>query len=313
MHSSDSLASKIRVYCVSIVRALRLLPRFRTYDAVWIYRGLLLAGPAVLERLAAASGARMLFDFDDAIWITKTMDANRTLAFLKRPQRTAALCRLARAVVVSNETLAGYARSYNRNVTVVPPTVEIERYTPRTHEPPTGPLVVGWSGSPTTIEHMVLVARALQRLALRVRFELRIVGAQYSLPGVEVVVRRWSPENEATELEAFDIGLMPLVDEPWTRGKSAMKGLLYMAAGVPVLASAVEGHRQIGLLAGSDDEWFTKLLALADSVELRRRLGRAGRDLVCRRFTPQVHLPTILQSLETVVGDRARESVRPCR
>jgi glycosyltransferase involved in cell wall biosynthesis len=307
LYSDAAPARKLAILGRTIVRALHAVIRSRRYDAVWVFRGLLLGGPAVIEWLLARTGPPIIYDFDDAIWITQTMDVNRAWAPLKFPSRTAAVCRMAAAVVVGNEHLADYARRYNHKVSIVPSTVDTDRYRPRLHEAKRGPIVVGWSGSPTTAVHLALVRTALQRLAAQWPVEVRIMGAEWEAPGVPVVLTRWSPESELEELRSFDIGIMPLFDDAWTRGKGAMKAILYMAVGVPVVASPVGITSKIiqddvnGLLAVSEDEWVEKLLSLARDIELRRRLGSAGRATVEREYSARTQVPRVLEVIESVI------------
>jgi glycosyltransferase involved in cell wall biosynthesis len=307
MHSRASSLRKAFVLLRSLLPAARAISASRGYDAVWISRGMLLAGPAVLERILARVGPPMIFDFDDAIWIARTMDANRLWAPLKFAGRTATLCRKAAVVIAGNENLATYARAHNENVWVIPSTVDTDRYQPRSHEAPhNGPLIVGWSGSPTTVWHLELIRGALRRVAERLPIEVRVMGAEWDADTLPIVMRRWSPETEIEELRSFDIGVMPLFDDPFVRGKGAMKALLYMGVGVPTIASPVGITPKIiqdgcnGLLAATEDEWVEKLLALAESVELRQRLGRAGRATVEREYSAKVQVPRLVEALESV-------------
>jgi glycosyltransferase involved in cell wall biosynthesis len=306
-YSSTFVGRKVAIVIRTFGRAIRAVRRSRQYDVTWLFRGLLLGGPALLERVLSRIARSVVFDFDDAIWITKTMDSNRAWAVLKFPGRTAAICRRATIVVAGNENLADYARSHNSNVRVIPSTVDTELYQPRHHDGKHRPIIVGWSGSPTTVEHLALVESPLRRLAERWPIEVRIMGAEWDAPGVPVVMRQWSPETEIEELRAFDIGLMPLHDEPWTRGKGAMKALLYMGVGVPVVASPVGITTKIikdgrnGYLAATEDEWFEKLFALVRDVELRRALGRAGRATVEREYSAKAQVPRVLEVLESAV------------
>jgi glycosyltransferase involved in cell wall biosynthesis len=307
LYAETPSSQKLAIVGRTAVRALRTVMRSRRYDAVWVFRGLLLGGPAVMEWLLSRIGPPIIFDFDDAIWITQTMEINRAWAPLKFPGRTAGLCRMAAAVVVGNEYLADYARKYNSNVSIVPSTVDTDRYRPRVHGAKRGPIVVGWSGSPTTAPHLTLVRGALRRLAAQWPIEMHIMGADWQAPGVPVVQTQWSPDNEVEELRSFDIGIMPLFDDAWTRGKGAMKALLYMAVGVPAVASPVGIASNIiqdgrnGFLAASEDEWVEKLLALAQDDQLRRRLGSAGRATVEREYSAKTQVPRVLEVLEDVV------------
>jgi glycosyltransferase involved in cell wall biosynthesis len=305
LHSRASSARKASVLLKSLFRAARAIPASRRYDAVWISRGMLVAGPAVMERILARVGPPVVFDFDDAIWIPRTMEANRFWAPLKFAGRTATLCRKAAAVIAGNDNLADYARSYNENVWVIPSTVDTDRYQPRSHDAHDGPLIVGWSGSPTTVWHLELIRGALRRLAERLPIEIRVIGAEWEADTLPVVMRRWSPETEIQDLRSFDIGVMPLYDDPFVRGKGAMKALLYMGVGVPAVASPVGITPRIiqdgcnGFLAATEDEWVEKLLALAGSVELRQRLGSAGRATVEREYSAKVQVPRVVEALES--------------
>jgi glycosyltransferase involved in cell wall biosynthesis len=292
--------------------ARRILPVVRQahqrWDVVVLHRTLLPAGPPVLERTLARSGVPIVYDFDDAIWVTKTTDANRALAWLKWSGKTARLCALARRVTVGTDLLAEYALRFNTNVTVIPPTVDLEHYTPHAHSPMGGPLVVGWSGSPTTVEYLAVVASALRRVAAQVPVQIRLMGADFPLPGLNVTYRLWRPDVEADELQRYDVGLMPLVDDDWTRGKGAMKALLYMAVGVPVVASPVGvtpnvvRHGCNGLLAATEDDWVEHLLLLARDPQLRTKMGAQGRAMVERWYAPAVQARRFAEVLRSAVG-----------
>jgi glycosyltransferase involved in cell wall biosynthesis len=309
LHSARPLPLKLPVIAASVRRALAAVPASRDYDIVWIYRTLLVAGPSWIERRLHARGTPIVYEFDDAIWLTKTFASNRAVSFLKFSGKTASLCRMASSVIVGNETLAAWARQHNTDVTIVPSTVDVDRYTPVPREKePGAPIVLGFSGSPTTVEYLHLIGGALQRVARQRAIQLRVMGAGFSLPGVDVTVTPWSSEREIEELRSYDIGLMPLADDPWTRGKGAMKALLYMSVGVPVVASPVGITTDIlsdganGRLCRTEDEWVAALLALAADPALRRRLGDAGRETVMQRFSPHVHVPRVVEVLERTVA-----------
>jgi glycosyltransferase involved in cell wall biosynthesis len=256
-----------------------------------VHRAATIAGPALIERLVKRLGRPLVFDFDDAIYLLHTSHANRRLGWLKFPRKTELLCRISDHVVVGNSYLAAYAEQHNRNVTVVPTSVDLARYRPierRTE----GRIVVGWTGSSTSQTHLEMFAPMLAAIASRSDIEIRVLSDRKpSLPGVDFSWRPWSAESEVDEMAAFDIGIMPMPDDEWARGKCSLKALLYMAMGIPAVCSPVGANREIishgenGMLAACRDEWIRSISALADDPALRIRLGRAGRRTVEQEFS----------------------------
>jgi glycosyltransferase involved in cell wall biosynthesis len=274
----------------AFARRLVALAMLRTYDAVVVHRTVALFGPALLERILAARHS-IIFDFDDAIFLSHTTAANERYSWLKCPGKTATICRLSAHVVVGNGYLASYARQHNDLVTVVPSSVDTERYRPaaRTRS---GPIVVGWMGSATSQTHLELFAPALRELSSTDDLEIRVVSDRRPrLPGVQFTWRLWSAETELEELRAFDIGIMPMPTDSWSEGKCAMKALLCMAVGVPVVASNVGMNREVishgenGLLAETSEGLSAAVEMLARDPGLRSKLGQAARMTVESRYS----------------------------
>jgi glycosyltransferase involved in cell wall biosynthesis len=310
---------KLRLVSRSLARRAAHVREARGYDAVYLLREAALLGPPLFERLLRRSGAPLIFDFDDAVFERYVSPSNGYLSYLKFPGKTRTVCRLAAHVMAGNEYLASYARRVNRRVTVVPTTVDTARYTVEPRAANDVP-VIGWTGSYSTVQHLRTLAGALRRLALTERFRLRVIGAPgVSLDGFEgldVEVLPWRSETEVEDLRPLDVGVMPLPDEPWTRGKCGMKALQYMGLGIPAVCSPVGVNSEIvrdgesGLLAATEDEWVEKLTLLLRSAELRARLGRAGRATVEERYSAAGQAPRVFQIIESVVrgaeGGRAR-------
>jgi glycosyltransferase involved in cell wall biosynthesis len=242
--------------------------------------------PWTFERLLWPRRTPLLLEFDDAIWLT----------FAHRAKLQAA-CARADMVLVGNDELAAFARGSARRVTVVPTTIDMARYPAAPPPPADGrPLRLGWIGLRYNLEYLALLAPALRRLAAAgVPVELRVIssgppeGPEWH--GVPVVHRPWSEAGEVAEIQACDVGLMPLPDDAWARGKCGLKLLQFMAAGRPVVASPVGVNARIvqdgenGLLAADEARWESALLLLAGDPGLRRRLGAAGRDTVEREYS----------------------------
>jgi glycosyltransferase involved in cell wall biosynthesis len=294
--------------------ALALLKRVRTawradrFDVIYLYREAALVGPAWLERLASRANPRLMYDFDDAIWLHYVSPRNRYLSYLKAPRKTGVLCQMSAAVTVGNETLARFARRYNPRVTVIPSTVSLREYRRR---PPsrTGDVpVIGWTGSHSSAQYLRVAEGALREVARRRDFRVLIIGLeQYRLDGVRVECRPWTAKTEVEDLWPMDIGIMPLVDDPWARGKCAMKAIQYMGVGLPAVVSPVGANRVVvedgvtGFHAATESEWVRALERLLDDEDLRVRMGAEGRRRVEGEYSAEVHAPRVgalLKSLQ---------------
>jgi glycosyltransferase involved in cell wall biosynthesis len=292
LYRRGHLASKVWALGAAFTRRSIQLTQLGRYDAVLIHRAACLAGPAVLERAIALSGKPIIFDFDDAIYLLDTAPANRPFGWLKFPGKTATICRSSAHVVVGNSYLADYARQYNSQVTVVPSSIDTERYSPRRKQTPEGRIIVGWMGSSTSQTHLEAFAPVWRKLFARSDVELRVVSdREPELPGIPFEWRPWSAEREVGELAQFDIGIMPMPDDQWARGKCAMKALLYMSMGIPVICSAVGTNREViehdrnGLHAAVPEEWIAHLNTLVSKPSERERLGLAGRQTVEQNYS----------------------------
>lgn len=280
----------------------RSLRHVQEFDVVYVLRETALLGPAMFERWIKLKRVPFIVDFDDAVFLSNSSESNKVFGWLKCPGKASTACRLAAHVMVCNDYLADYARPFNPQVTVVPITMDTE-----IHKPPhpawesSKPQFV-WTGSPTTAPYLESLSNALQRLRKRHDFRLRVIGApQVSLPGIDVELLPWKPETEVLNLYGSWGGLMPVPDNPWTRGKGGNKGLQYMAVGVPLVCSPtgmgshLVRNGENGFLASSEDEWVEKLSLLITSAELRQRLGREGRKTVEAWYSAEVQVPRVYE------------------
>jgi glycosyltransferase involved in cell wall biosynthesis len=285
--------------------------RAKEFDLVYIFREGALLGPALAERVLRWAGVPWVFDFDDAVWVRYVSPANSYLSYLRFPGKTAFLCRHAREVMAGNAYLRDYAARFNPSVAVVPTTIDTAAYRPR---PPraAAPPVIGWTGSYSTEKYLDLVRPALERLRRRREFRLVVVGGgAFRADGVEVEHRPWRAETETADLADLDVGLMPLPDADWERGKCGLKALQYMALGLPVVVSPVGVNAEIvgdgrsGLLARTPAEWEEALERLLADADLRRRLGVEGRATVERSYSAEVLAPRVAEIFRRAADVRA--------
>jgi glycosyltransferase involved in cell wall biosynthesis len=309
---------KLRLISRAWGRRARLLRSIREYDAAYIFREASVLGPPLFERRVWRAGVPLIFDFDDAIFVPYTSPSNGYLSLLKFPAKTGTICRMAAHVMAGNPYLADYARQFNARVTVVPTTIDTEKYTIERPKPVAVP-VIGWSGSYSTLKYLNILREPLRRLAQQTRFRLRIIGARhYEIEGVDVEALPWRSETEVADLRPIDIGVMPLPDDRWARGKCGLKALQYMALGIPTICSPVGVNCDIiqdgenGLFASTPEEWVDKLEWLIRSVEDRQKLGLAGRASVDSEYSARVQAPRVQRIFESVIPSKdGLEAVRP--
>jgi glycosyltransferase involved in cell wall biosynthesis len=299
------------------LKRLRVLRETSHFDVIFIYREMFPLGPALLERLLAArKGPPLVLDFDDAIFLPSVSDANRRIAAFKRPQKVASIIGCSDHVIAGNEYLAEYARHFNSAVTMIPTSVDTQQFLPSptpsgggtAHEP-----IVGWIGSPTTGTYIRSLANVLRRVREQHRFVLRVsgLGERFDMPGVTVQNEPWQLDREVELFNTCDVGVYPLADDEWSKGKCGFKAIEFMACGVPVVAAAVGVNRDIvqdgvnGFLASSEDEWVEKLGLLLSDAALRRHFADAGRKTVEAGYSVRVNAPKLAATLRAV-AERGR-------
>ena len=299
-----SVRERVRIILHARSRLLQSLPDAGdVVGAVWIQRQIDMLPGLELERRAAA-GHRLVVDVDDAIWLDHTRDARQhPLAFLKGSARKIRwLASTADQVIAGNDFLAEWLSDLGARVAVVPSLVDPDDVSARAHaEHHT--IRVGWIGSRSTAPYLRAVVPRLEALAGALpgtTFELLVVGGPApAIRGIRTIFWPWSETSEREALASMDIGIMPLPDSPWTRGKCAYKALQYMAAGIPVVAddvgvsAEVVGDGRAGYVLGRHGDWTSALLGLASDVDLRKQFGAAGRARVIRDYSPARWAPVL--------------------
>jgi len=308
--------SKLAGTAAGLARRVRDVATAGRYDVAFVFREAFALGPPLIEMLLERR-IPVVYDFDDAIFVGDTSAANRSLAGLKWPQKVSRIVAGATTTSVGNDWLAEWARRHSDRVEVLPTTIDTDVYQPRPR-PQREIVRLGWSGSPTTIKHLHTVDGALRRLLADLPVELTVVGdATYTLPGAgpagdRVSAKAWSAATEVDDVSSFDIGIMPLPDDGWSRGKCGLKGLQYLSLGVATVMSPVGVNTGIitpgenGFLATGEDEWVETVACLVEDEVLRRKVGEAGRQTVVDRFSGREWAPRFLDVLERAASSPKR-------
>ncbi len=283
---------KLIVIFKSIIKRFKDVRRAKNFDIVFIQREAFMTGSAFFEKRFSKK-TKVVFDFDDSIWLLDTSAANQKWEWLKDDKKTSRIISYSNLVFAGNQYLADYARKFNKNVTIIPTTIDTNEYK-RISLPGNGKVCIGWSGSITTIKHFEYALPFLKRLKKKYgeKISIRVIGdADYRNEELDITGIGWNKKDELKELSSFDIGIMPLPDDEWAKGKCGLKGLQYMALEIPTIMSPVGVNTEIisdgnnGFLATTEDEWFDKLFALIESAELRKQLGSAARKTVEDRYS----------------------------
>ncbi len=285
-------------------RRLKVLGQVPSADIVFIHRELTPIGPPIFEWLIAkVFRKKIIYDFDDAIWLPNTSESNKIAAWLKWHSKTGSICQWVWKVSVGNSYLAEYGRRFNEKVVINPTTIDADNHhtLPEKRKSKDTPLNIGWTGTHSTLPYLDALWPVLEELSKKQAFNFTVISNQ--APGVEFPWLRfvpWKKETEVFDLATFDIGVMPLSDNEWSKGKCGFKALQYMALEIPTIASPVGVNVDIikdgsnGLLAKSYSDWLVALGQLLTNDGLRKKLGEAGRMTVQDRYSVKANTPNFL-------------------
>lgn len=263
------------------------------YQYVFIHREAAPLGPPIFEWIIAKLWRKkIIYDFDDAIWIPNTSSENKLASLLKAHWKVKQICRWARTVVGGNDYLCKYARKYNRHVVMIPTTVDMERAHTGIHQHGDGQVTVGWTGSHSTLFYLDDVIPVLQKLQEGLDFSFVVIANKDpELPLKNYRFVPWNATTEVSDLQQIDIGIMPLQEDAWSEGKCGFKLIQYMSLGIPAVASGVGVNKTIidnginGYLCYDNNAWKSSLKKLITDVDLRKNFGAKGQAKIAAQYS----------------------------
>jgi glycosyltransferase involved in cell wall biosynthesis len=284
-----------RVLPLALIARLPGVLASRSSKVTWLQRELV-PGRRTLEGLA---GARRLVDVDDAIWLNASNSSE-------------SLAPACHGVIAGNEFIAEHYRKFDVHVWTIPTSLDTARWRPG--PPRSGDdWIIGWTGTSSNLGYLYQIEEVLADfLSENKQTQLLVVCDRRpvlkKLPSESWRFVRWSAEKEIRLIQEMDVGLMPLPDTEWARGKCALKMIMYLAVGIPAIVSPVGVSKtlldqyDVGLSARNPNEWFDALRRLFGDREGAARLGAAGRKLVEEQFSITVNAPKLAAAIHEIAA-----------
>lgn len=295
LYQNGSAFEKIMGICKCFFKrwGLILFTSYR-YKTIFIHREAAPLGPPIIEwYLAKILGKKIVYDFDDAIWIPNTSVQNKIAGFVKSFWKVKYICKWADKISAGNDYLCDFAsKSGAKNISRIPTVVNTETRYNILKKHQQNKLIVGWTGSHSTLKFLDELIPVIQKLQSHIPFTFLVIADKKPQLALEDWI--FCPWNEQTEIEdllKIDIGVMPLKHDEWSEGKCGFKLIQYLSLGIPAIANSVGVNKQIiendvnGYLADNPNEWINALESLLTNEELRRTFGHNGREKIIKEYS----------------------------
>lgn len=272
----------------SFAKRFILLSSIHKYDFVFMHREAMQFGPPIFEFIICKIlKKKVLYDFDDAIWLKNHSDSNALLSFTKWYSKVNTICGWVEQIQCGNEYLATYAKQFNSKVTIIPTTIDTIKKHNQLIDFERKSITIGWTGSHSTMHYLDFIVPIINLLEKKYPIRFLVISDRnpnYELNSLEYC--EWNKKSEIDDLAKIDIGIMPLKNNQWAEGKCAFKGLQYMSLGIATVMSPVGMNNQLiqhgenGFLAESEEDWILNLTKLIEDNQLRKKIGLAGHQTI---------------------------------
>lgn len=311
IHKPGKIFEKMFWFGIGYIKRSWDLIRAPFYDAVFVTIWATPIGPPLYENLLRIVQPRIIYDLDDMMFMKK-FDHIKQNFFqrLKGGKKPLTLLKYARYVIVCTPKLEEIAleRNIYKQVVDISSTFNTDRFVPVTAYQKHEVTTIGWTGTHSTIPFLEMLQPVLAQVSKTRKIKLLVIAnREYQMKDVETEYISWKEETEVEDLHRIEIGLYPIPANKWSLGKSSLKALTYMSLGIPVVATAYGTNFRImengvqGFLAQDDQEWVDRIVQLIDDVELRKRMGAAGRKTVVDLFSIKANFPKYFNAFKTVV------------
>jgi glycosyltransferase involved in cell wall biosynthesis len=267
--------------------------KLRQYHRVFIHREAAPIGPPIFElMLAKVFRKKIIYDFDDAIWLENVSESNKIVSKLKWYSKVSSIIKWSEKISCGNDFLCGYAKMYNKNVVLNPTTIDMFNLHNETKNQNSDKFVIGWTGTHSTIKYLEPIVPVIEQLEMQFDFDFLVISNRkpdWNLKSLKYL--DWQKETEVADLLKMNIGLMPIPDDDWAKGKCGFKALQYMSLGIPALVSPVAVNKEIvdnginGYWCNSNEEWKTAITTLIQDADLRVKMGVAAKEKIKNHYS----------------------------
>jgi len=286
------------------------LLRISQFDIIFIQREISPQVFPLIEKIIKMMRKKVIFDFDDAIFLVPPQ-RNSIIYKFRFEDNIKEIIKESSYVLAGNDYLLEYALDYNPKARVIPTCVDTNRFIFKEKSAADSKkIIIGWIGTEHSLLYLEDIKSVFQELSKRFKISLHVMaGVNFNISGVEVINKKWDINTEVADLHELDIGVAPLKDDGWGKGKCGLKALQYMSCGIPVVCSPAGVYKTMivdgenGLLAANANDWIEKLTLLIKDAALRKKIALQARNLVEAKYSLKVNAPKIKEVLELVFKD----------
>ena len=302
LFSRGRVLSKVLGVLLGFIKRFFLLFRLYKYAYIYIFREATPIGPPIFEWIIAkVLRKKIIYDYDDAIWLPFKSDTNRLTNHLKFTQKVGSICKWSYKISCGNHYLAAYAQKHNSSVVFIPTIVDTDNIHNKVKTFDHDHITVGWTGSHSTNKYLTIVLTVLKKLQLKYNISIVIISNQDpELEDLEYHYTKWNSKTEVDDLFKIDIGIMPLVDDEWAKGKCGFKAIQYQALGMPAVVSPVGVNTEVvkngttGYTPATLEEWYTSLEKLILDPSTCQKMGKEGRKHIVDKYSKKSTLKDFL-------------------
>jgi glycosyltransferase involved in cell wall biosynthesis len=287
----------------------RIFDLFRVpfYDGVYIFLWVTPLGPPIMEYIVSKLAKHLIYDIDDMVFLGDTSSVNSWVSKFKGTKKMGVLMKNADYVVVCTPKLDEYVAQFNSKRIDISSTFDTNRFVAIDDYSKKEVTTIGWTGSHSTVKYLHLLDNVFRTVAKLRKIRLVVISnSTYTCEGVDVTNIPWSEVNEINDLHKIDIGVYPIPKNEWVLGKSGCKAITYMSCAIPAIATAYGTNFRViqnnvdGFLVDTDEEWVSTIIKLIDDQELRKQIGKKGREKVINEFSVKANEGKYLAVLNDV-------------